>query len=78
MPVEMAPSGTGGDSPNHLTDATLYGWRHVYAYLAEALVEPPAPGTPEHEELIMEECLAVLLQEHEEQKRAEDEASIWH
>lgn len=45
--------------PNHLTDATLYAWRFCYAYLSEALVEPPKPYTKEwyeEEEKEMEEA----------------------
>lgn len=32
---------------NHLADAVLYGWRHCYQYLSQAVKLPPAEGTKE-------------------------------
>ena len=32
---------------NHCTDATLYAWRHCYAYLSTTVTVGAAPGTPE-------------------------------
>ncbi len=62
---------------NHLTDATLYAWRYCYAYLSEAPVEPPKPGTAEwyaEEERQMEED---ARQQYLDQEAARQEAVEW-
>lgn len=34
-------------APNHVCDATLYAWRHCYAYLAQTPAALPARGSPQ-------------------------------
>jgi hypothetical protein len=62
--------------PNHCADATLYAWRHCYAYLSSKPAEPPKPGTSEWfdaEAREMEEAALARLEEQKAMERELDE-----
>ena len=63
---------------NHCTDATLYAWRHCYAYLSNAPVSGPKPYSPEWytaEAQAMEQAAVDRLEAEKEQEKlyAEDQ-----
>ncbi len=67
-------------SPNHLCDATLYAWRHCYAYLSEAPKARPAQGSAEAldaEACAMEEAEEAALATTEAERRLYETSDDW-
>ena len=66
---------------NHCSDATLYAWRHCYAYLSNAPKVGPRPYSPEWyaaEAQAMEQTeLARLEEQKEQEKQYEEDGLYW-